>query len=120
MLLRDGMPVAMGIVLASGAAAAFWKTAYDENFAALSPGLQLTLDLSRRQLAEPGVTMTDSCAVPEHPMIDRVWPGRLAVADMLLAAAPGRALGFRFAELRLSAMSRLRRAAKAALRRRAA
>ena len=39
--------VAAGIVLRSGDTAWFWKIAYDESFARLSPGVQLVLDLSQ-------------------------------------------------------------------------
>jgi hypothetical protein len=28
--------------------------------------------------------MIDSCAVADHPMIDRLWSGRLAMADWLV------------------------------------
>lgn len=82
----DGRPVAMGVVLQSRDRAYYWKTAFDEGFAALSPGRQFTLALTAAQLREPGVALTDSCALPGHPMIDRLWPGRLVVADLLLAS----------------------------------
>ena len=87
-LCRDGVPVAMGIVLRAGGAAAFWKTAYDENLARLSPGVQLTLRLTEHQLDDATVVRTDSCAVADHPMIDRLWPARMTVADVALPLRP--------------------------------
>jgi CelD/BcsL family acetyltransferase involved in cellulose biosynthesis len=87
-LSSGGLPVAMGIVLTSGDTAAFWKTAYDERFASFSPGVHLVLRLTERQLALPAIAMTDSCAIADHPMIDRLWPARMGVADVVLPLRP--------------------------------
>jgi CelD/BcsL family acetyltransferase involved in cellulose biosynthesis len=43
-LERGGAAIAIGLVLQAGGRAFYWKTAYDEEFATYSPGLQLTLD----------------------------------------------------------------------------
>ena len=80
----DGRPVAMGILLLAGSRAHFWKTTFDENHAALSPGVHFALDLTQAQDEEPGLTLTDSCAVPDHPMIDRIWGDRMSVADLVI------------------------------------
>ncbi len=84
-----GQPVAAGIVLESGDRAWFWKTAYDEAFARFSPGVQLALALTRSLAARPDIALTDSCAIANHPMIDHLWPGRMAVADILVGTRPG-------------------------------
>src|SRR5262249_45171691 len=68
-LIHDGHPVAASITLRSGNAAWFWKIAYDEAFARSSPGVQLTLDLTRDLLADASLAHTDSCATAGHPMI---------------------------------------------------
>jgi CelD/BcsL family acetyltransferase involved in cellulose biosynthesis len=88
----DGRTMAGGLVLRNGATAFYWKTAYDERYARFSPGAHLAEAIGRRQLADPSVTLTDSCAVPGHTMIDRVWPGRMSVSDMLVGPVPSRAL----------------------------
>ena len=80
-----GRPVAAGVLLESGGFAYLWKIAYDETFAAASPGVQFTLDLTRMLIAEENVVFTDSCAIPNHPMIDHVWRERLAIADALIS-----------------------------------
>ena len=85
----DGKAIAMGVVLTIGDRAHFWKTAYDESFAAYSPGVQFANDLAEHQHADPRVTMTDSCAMPDHAMIDRVWPDRIRIADLMIGLAPG-------------------------------
>ncbi len=95
-LSLDGKPIVMGIVLASANRRYFWKTAFDEDYAAASPGVQFVLDLTTRLAGTPDVAFTDSCAVPEHPMIDRLWPGRLVIADAAVGVAPGAGWRFRF------------------------
>ncbi len=87
-LLVDGAPAAMGIVLRSGDRGFFWKTAFDETRRRHSPGKQLALAISDLQRADPSLALTDSCAVPDHPMIDGMWAGRMDVADILVAC-PG-------------------------------
>ena len=94
-LTLDGVPVAMGIILSSRNRDYFWKMAYDEAHAGLSPGVQFVLDLTCRQRQADGVDLTDSCAQPDHPMIDHLWSGRLDLADALVAVSPGAGLGFR-------------------------
>ena len=109
----DGRPIAMAIVLASHGRAYFWKTAYAEAFRSFSPGVQLTLDLTRVQLADPSILVTDSCAVADHPMIDRLWPDRQELVDFAIAVSPeaGHAAG------RAMRRERLRRAVRETLKR---
>jgi CelD/BcsL family acetyltransferase involved in cellulose biosynthesis len=113
----NGRPIAAGIVLQSGSEAFFWKIAYDETFARFSPGVQLTVGLSRAQLEDPSVGATDSCAVANHPMIDHLWRDRRAVADVLVAAAPASALSTRLLIARERLTRRLRDTAKRFYRR---
>lgn len=77
-------PVAAGLLLDAGSHSWFWKIAYDEQFARFSPGVQLTLALTRSQLERSTVERTDSCAIADHPMIDHLWPERMAVADLFV------------------------------------
>lgn len=84
-LLIDGRPIAMGIVLRTRAYAYFWKTAFDEGFAGLSPGVHLALELTDLQKRDDTLVSTDSCAIADHPMINRIWPDRMQVADVLIA-----------------------------------
>ena len=90
----DGRPIAMGITIISGKSAALWKIAYDETYAAYSPGVQFTLEFTRRQLADTAIAYTDSCAIPDHPMIDKIWPERMPVVDLFISIAPDRAKAF--------------------------
>lgn len=91
----DGRPIAMGIVLRSGDAASFWKIAHDPDLAKYSPGVQLTLALTPALAGDVSLRRTDSCAVENHPMINRLWPGRMAVADLLVGLDAASDAGFR-------------------------
>lgn len=88
-LYFGAQPIAAALTLTSGDGAWAWKIAYDERFAAASPGVQLHLDLTESLLADTGISFVDSCAVPDHPMIDHIWGERLDIADWLITLVPG-------------------------------
>ena len=104
----------MGVVLYSAGEAYLWKIAYDESWGQLSPGVQFLLEFSRRQAAERDVNYTVSCAIPDHPMINRIWPERLPIVDLLVATSRDRAGAFRRAATREAVRRRLRSIAKTA------
>ena len=108
----DGAPLAATVTLRSGPQAWYWKTAYDETHARFSPGVLATLDLTARLAADPTLAQVDSCAIAGHPMIDRLWSGRLAVSDWIVALPPAGA-GFAL----VVARERLRRSARRLARR---
>jgi len=112
-----GTPIAIGIVLESGSRNFYWKTTYDERFAHCSPGVQLTLELTQTQLDSASVSLTDSCAVPNHPMIDHIWRERMTMADVLLPMGNHRGLPFTIGVWRETAYGALRNFAKAAVKR---
>jgi CelD/BcsL family acetyltransferase involved in cellulose biosynthesis len=76
--------IAAGLVPRHLGRAMYFKIGIDERFAKYSPGVQLTLDLTRHLCADPTITSADSTAIPNHPMIDPIWRGRLAIGDMLI------------------------------------
>lgn len=83
-LVAGTTPVAAAVVLRHLDRAFYFKLGVDERFAKFSPGVQLTLELTRYLCADPDITTVDSTAIPGHPMIDPIWRGRLAVGDMLI------------------------------------
>ena len=93
-LSLGGRLIASGVVLRSSGRAFYWKTAFDSAFGEFSPGVQLTLSMSRDLETEPGLALADSCADPNHSMIDRIWPARIALADYALATRAGARLLF--------------------------
>ena len=84
MLRAGAMPVAAAIVPRHQDRAFYFKLGIDERFAKLSPGVQLTLDLTRHLCADPTIRSADSTASAGHPMIDPIWRGRLAIGDVLI------------------------------------
>ncbi|WFU43862.1 GNAT family N-acetyltransferase [Bradyrhizobium sp. CB82] len=83
--LRAGTtPVAAGLVLRHRDRAFFFKLGIDERFTKYSPGMQLTLDLTRHLCADPAIASADSTASADHPMINPVWRGRFAIGDVLI------------------------------------
>lgn len=84
-LLSGGDTIASGAVLIAGRQAWFYKIAYDEAHARWSPGVQLTCELTARLLDDPTLDRVDSTAVADHPMINRLWLDRLALADVMIA-----------------------------------
>ncbi len=84
MLRVDAAPIAAGIVLRHRDRAFYFKIGIDERFAKFSPGVQLTLELTRHLCADPAITTADSTAAPGHPMIDPIWRGRLRIGDVMI------------------------------------
>jgi CelD/BcsL family acetyltransferase involved in cellulose biosynthesis len=83
-LYAGDTPVAAGIVLRHQDRAFFFKLGIDERFAKFSPGVQLTLDLTRHLCADPAIVTADSTASADHPMINPIWRGRFAIGDVLI------------------------------------
>jgi CelD/BcsL family acetyltransferase involved in cellulose biosynthesis len=109
-LFLDTRAIAAIIVLKSGDTAWCWKIAHDESHARASPGVQLLLHVTQALAADPSVARADSCATPDHPMINHVWRERLALADRLIRVGPHHRAAFRLA----AALEGVRRAALAA------
>lgn len=83
--LRAGtIAVAAGIVLRHQDRAFFFKLGIDERFAKYSPGVQLTLDLTRHLCSDPAIASADSTASADHPMINPIWRGRFAIGNVLI------------------------------------
>jgi CelD/BcsL family acetyltransferase involved in cellulose biosynthesis len=110
----DGKPLAMLIVLYSGDRAFTWKIAYDEVFAAYSPGSQIIHEFTGRQMRDPRVAMIDSCSASDTPFIDRLWSDKLAIADVFVAVSPAQSATFQHALGREILRRKLRRSAKQA------
>ncbi len=115
-LSLDGAPIAMGILIESQRRAYFWKIAFDERFRAQAPGIHLVHELTRELAARADIEQTDSCAIANHPMIDRFWPDRLAIADIAVQARPNEAKVFDEACRREMWRRNLRAAAKRAIK----
>ena len=111
-LRLDGKPVAMGIVLRDRDCAWLWKITYDETYAATSPGVQFLIDFTLAQLSEAGVRLTDSAAIPNHPMINHIWRDRLSITDTLISMRTHQTHGFALQAALEHLQRRMREAAK--------
>jgi CelD/BcsL family acetyltransferase involved in cellulose biosynthesis len=87
-IFLDGRPIAGAITLRSGDTAWFWKIAYDETLARLSPGVLLTALVTERLAEDATLTRADSCATADHVVMNRTWNERLALHDLLIAVRP--------------------------------
>jgi CelD/BcsL family acetyltransferase involved in cellulose biosynthesis len=81
-------PVAAAIVLRHQDRAFYFKLGVDERFAKFSPGVQLTLELTRHLCASAVIATADSTASADHPMINPIWRGRLKIGDVLIPLRP--------------------------------
>jgi CelD/BcsL family acetyltransferase involved in cellulose biosynthesis len=89
--LRVGdRPAAMLLCLHEGHTALTWKIAYDETLAHFSPGAQLMLEAPHFLFADERISRIDSLATPNHPMVDPIWPGRMPVTTLVIAAGKSR------------------------------
>jgi CelD/BcsL family acetyltransferase involved in cellulose biosynthesis len=87
-LFAGDTAIASGLVLRHQTRAFFFKIGVDERFAKFSPGVQLTLELTRHLCADPTIASADSTASPDHPMINPIWRGRFAIGDVLIPLVP--------------------------------
>jgi CelD/BcsL family acetyltransferase involved in cellulose biosynthesis len=88
-LYAGATPIAAAIVLRHQDRAFYFKLGIDERFAKFSPGVQLTLDLTRHLCADPAIASADSTAGADHPMINPIWRGRFAIGDVLIPLRQG-------------------------------
>jgi len=80
----DGKAIASLIVFIVAGEAYTWKTAYDETFARQSPGKLLMMKLTEWHLDDANILRTDSCAVPDHPMIGHLWTEREGMGTLVI------------------------------------
>lgn len=72
-------PIAMIVNFKGGGDCYSFKIAYDEEFARYSPGVMLEIEMMRALEKREGLSFVDSCAAPDHPMINSLWRERRAI-----------------------------------------
>ncbi|RWN24298.1 GNAT family N-acetyltransferase [Mesorhizobium sp.] len=87
-LTLDGRTIACLVVFVEAGVAYTWKTAYDETLAAYSPGTLLMIEVTRQHLDDPNIMMSDSCAVPDHPVMSRLWTERRPIGTLVIGLTP--------------------------------
>ncbi|MDX8533823.1 GNAT family N-acetyltransferase [Mesorhizobium sp. VK25A] len=88
LLTLDGRAIACLVVFVEAGVAYTWKTAYDETLSAYSPGTLLMIEVTRQHLDDPNIVMTDSCAVPDHPVMSRLWSERKPMGTLVVGLTP--------------------------------
>jgi hypothetical protein len=86
----DGRAIASLIVLISSGDAYAWKTAYNEDYAAFSPGKLLTGKVTDWNLDDANIIRTDSCAIPDHPIMSKFWQERDVMGTLVIGLSPNR------------------------------
>ncbi|MCA1492556.1 GNAT family N-acetyltransferase [Sinorhizobium alkalisoli] len=86
----DGKAIAAMVVLLMAGEAYTWKTAYDERYAKFSPGKLLLAQLTEWHLDDANTLRSDSCAVPDHPMIARFWQEREEMGTLVIGLKQNR------------------------------
>jgi len=87
-LALNGEAIASMIVFVSSGEAWTWKTAYNEEWARYSPGKLLVDRLTEWHLDDFNIRRTDSCAVPDHPIMSRMWSERETMGTMVIGLHP--------------------------------
>ena len=85
----NGEVIASLIVFVEAGVAYTWKTAYDEAYARFSPGTLLMIEVTNTHLTDPNIDVTDSCAVPDHPVVGRLWSERRPLGTLVVGLTPG-------------------------------
>lgn len=80
----NGRAIASLVVFIMAGEAYTWKTAYDEDFARFSPGKLLMMKVTDWHLEDANILRTDSCAVPDHPIMSRLWTEREEMGTLVI------------------------------------
>ncbi|MCW4116535.1 GNAT family N-acetyltransferase [Aurantimonas sp. MSK8Z-1] len=107
-LTLAGTPIASLVGFQMGGEFFAWKTAYDEAQAPASPGLHLMTRVTEHLAADPGVKRADSCAVPDHFLMNRVWKQRIDIATLVVGLRPAGARRVEAAARGVEALQRSR------------
>ena len=86
-LFLDDMPIAMKCNFLAGDGGYTFKIAFDESYAKYSPGVQLELDNIADVHRRPNLQWLDSCSIPEHFMINRLWKEKRVIQRVLVATS---------------------------------
>lgn len=86
-LTLDGRPLAMLASFRAGEGVYTFKIAFDEDYSRYSPGALLMLKAIGAFLGDERIAWVDSCAVPNHPMIDHIWAQRRAMRSVLVSCS---------------------------------
>lgn len=83
-LQLDGKLIASLIVFIENGVASTWKITFDEDYSRYSPGKLLMSRVTEYLLNDFNVLHGDSCAVPDHPLMNHLWSERKEMATLIV------------------------------------
>ena len=92
-LTMGGQPLAAGLFLRAGGEIFFWKTAYDESHARLSPGVVFDLMLTEWLYEQPWFERLDAGHDDSVDPASLIWRQRRPMANILVDLAPSSLAG---------------------------
>ena len=119
LLAGDGSTPAISVNVRAGETVSTWKIAYDEDHAAFSPGVLLTLD-TFSAFHDLAADLLDSCAAPGHQMAERLHADRRRVVTVVVGLGTRRGAAMTRTLPRWRSQHRAVRSARKALQRRRA
>ena len=81
----DGRAIAMLVNFRHGEGAFSFKIAFDEALGRFSPGVLIEIANLHAVQGDPSIAWMDSCAAPDHPMIDSLWAERRTIVQYRIA-----------------------------------
>ena len=111
-IVKEGKAIAALFAIVENGQATLGKIAYDESHAKYSPGVLLILEATEHFFTSADITFADSNAVPDHPMINRIWRDRLTVLAVMIAPPAMSGGRFRIAVATERSRNALRQVAK--------
>lgn len=84
-LHHNGCPIALNCYYRGGEGCYFFKPAFDESYAAFSPGRLLEVETIRRLHAWPGIQWADSCTSPNNELMNGIWMDRRTIMTVLIS-----------------------------------
>jgi len=96
MMRLNDRPIACQVLLYSGATAYTWKTAFDSEFAAYSPGSVLVDRISEQLFASGEIDQIEACS-PEGGFMTRLFTERRPTVDLLIKLGDKPSLTFALA-----------------------
>src|SRR5262249_50394990 len=85
----NGKPIAAKCNFLAKRGAFAFKIAYDEQYSYHSPGVLLEIENIRQVHRRPDIDWMDSCANPDHPMINRLWLDRRVIQTLVVPTGIG-------------------------------
>ena len=82
MLTHNGKPIAAKVNFVRDGGAYAFKIAYDEELGQYSPGVLLEMEHIKYFHGQDTLLWVDSCAKPDHVMIDRLWTDRRKIVTL--------------------------------------